>query len=92
MAFQCYIALIGSIVFIKLTLSGDNVVAISTTTLLVPPDRRKLALSMSAIGATGLRLLLAQVVMLLLTIPSLKFSSGLLVLFSAVRLLRTQGF
>lgn len=93
MTFQYNLVLIASIVFIDLTFSGDNIVAISAAALLVPPSKRWLVLPLGVIGAVILRLLLAQAVVFLLAIPVLSFIGGLLVFFMAVRLIieKDQG-
>lgn len=57
MPFLPLLALVGSIVFINMMLSGDNALAISALLALISPDRRRLVLALGGSGAIVLRII-----------------------------------
>lgn len=76
-----------SIVIIDLVLSGDNAVVIGMAARLLPPEQRKRAILLGAVGAVGLRVLFTALVALLLGIPLLQAIGGVLLLWIALKLL-----
>jgi YjbE family integral membrane protein len=85
--------LIGSvlgIVVIDLVLSGDNAVVIGMAARSLRPDQRRRAIIFGGGAAVVLRILFTAIAALLLEIPLLHFVGGLLLVYIAFKLLRSE--
>lgn len=85
--------LIGSvlgIIVIDLVLSGDNAVVIGMAARSLPPDQRRRAIIFGGGAAVALRILFTAIAALLLEIPLLHFVGGLLLVYVAFKLLRSE--
>lgn len=80
------IALFG-IMMVNIVLSGDNAVVIAMASRCLPPKQQKMAILWGSAGAIGLRVLLTLVAVMLLQIPYLQFTGGLLLVWIAAKLL-----
>lgn len=76
------------IVWIDLVLAGDNAVVIALAVRNLPPKQKRLGIIFGAGAAVGLRAVLTMVTTQLLTVPYLKLSGGVLILWIAFKLLR----
>lgn len=80
------IALFG-IMMVNIVLSGDNAVVIAMASRCLPPKQQKMAILWGSAGAIGLRVILTLVAVMLLQIPYLQFTGGLLLVWIAAKLL-----
>ena len=76
------------IVVIDLVLSGDNAIVIGMAARRLPPKQRRMAIILGGAGAIGLRVVFAATTALLLQIPLLQATGGLMLLWIAWKLLR----
>ena len=76
------------IVVIDLVLSGDNAIVIGMAARRLPPKQRRMAIILGGAGAIGLRVVFAATAALLLQIPLLQATGGLMLLWIAWKLLR----
>lgn len=77
-----------SIIVTDLVLSGDNAVVIGMAARSLPPQQRKRAIVFGGGAAIGLRILFTILAGLLLRVPLLQLTGGLLLLWIAVKLMR----
>ena len=77
-----------SIILIDLVLSGDNAVIIALACRNLPSRLRRKGIIFGVLGAVGLRVLLATVMVYLLRIPFLKTAGGALLVWIACRLVQ----
>lgn len=83
---------VAAIVLIDLTLSGDNALVIGMAARRLPPRQRRAAIVLGGGAAVALRIAAAAVVSLLLRIPLLQFTGGVVLVAIAYRLARpTNG-
>jgi YjbE family integral membrane protein len=82
--------LIGSIVFVDLTLSGDNALIIGSAMAQLSGGRRWAAMITGGGGAVILRILFALFATVLLQLPLLKAIGGIVLFVIAVRMLRDR--
>src|ERR671937_2147733 len=75
---------------LNLLLSGDNALVIALAVRALPPRQRVLGQVWGALGAVALRVVFVAIVTLLLRVPLLQLSGGLLLLWIAVRLVRPE--
>lgn len=78
------------IVWIDIVLAGDNAVVIALAVRNLAPKQRKMGIILGATAAVALRAVLTALTTQLLTIPYLKLTGGVLILWIAFKLLR-QG-
>jgi YjbE family integral membrane protein len=78
------------IIIVDLVLSGDNAVVIGMAAHRLPPKQRRQAILIGGGAAILLRIVLTAVAALLLTIPGLQFTGGLLLLWIAFKLLKEE--
>src|SRR5215216_3129728 len=69
------------IVWIDIVLAGDNAVVIALAVRNLPPRQRKMGILLGAGAAVVLRAILTALTTRLLTIPYLKLTGGLLILW-----------
>ena len=79
-----------SITLLNLLLSGDNALVIALAVRTLPPRQRAYGQLWGAVGAVVLRLVGVAVVAMLLRITLLQLLGGLLLIWIAVRLVRTS--
>jgi len=79
-----------SIVIIDLTLSGDNALIIGMAAHRLAPAQRRLAILLGTGGAVGLRVVFAALASLLLSVPLLQATGGVILLWIALKLLRDE--
>ncbi|HVJ50514.1 TerC family protein [Desulfitobacterium sp.] len=77
-----------SIVIINLVLSGDNAVVIALATLRLGKEDRKKGIFWGTLGAVVLRIGLTTVAAMLLKIPFVQATGGMLLIWIAIRLLK----
>jgi YjbE family integral membrane protein len=77
------------IIWINVILSGDNAVVIALACRGLPEDKRRIGMILGAGVAVGLRIVFTIVVAALLATPFLKIAGGLLLLWIAVKLLKS---
>lgn len=80
-----------AIVWINVVLSGDNAVVIALACRDLPAERRRLAVIVGSVVAVLMRVAFTLVVVELLALPYLKLACGALLLFIAVRLVKTEA-
>jgi YjbE family integral membrane protein len=85
-----YLAMLGGIILVDLTLSGDNALVIGAAASGLPRGQRRLAILSGGGAAIVLRILFTIAAALLLNIPLLQTIGAVLLLFIAVRLLVGQ--
>jgi YjbE family integral membrane protein len=84
------IALLGllvAIIFVDLTLSGDNMIIIGAAVAGVPRHQRRLAMIFGGGGAIVLRIVFTACISLLLQIPLLQALGGVIVVYVTIQLL-----
>ena len=74
--------------FLNLLLSGDNAVVIALAVRRLPPRQRMLGQVWGTVGAVMLRMIFVGIVTMLLRIPLLRLTGGLLLVWIAVKLVR----
>lgn len=79
------------IILIDLVLSGDNAVVIGMAARRLPAEQQRRAILFGGLAAVVLRIIFTIAAALLLGIPLLRFTGGLLLIWIAVRLLRSGG-
>ncbi|CAM3809294.1 TerC family protein [Cohnella lubricantis] len=79
------------LLLIDIVLSGDNAVVIAMASRNLPDHLRKRAIWLGALGAVGLRIVLAVAALALLDIPAVKIVGSLLLLYIAYHLLVEDG-
>ena len=84
---QFWIRLV-EIAFLNLLLSGDNAVVIALAVRSLPARQRVLGMLWGTMGAVALRLGFVAVVTLLLQLPLLRLTGGLLLVWIAIRLVQ----
>ena len=89
-SFLQFLATLGSIIFVDLTLSGDNALVIGAAASSMSPRLRRFALVLGGSGAIILRILATFFASLLLSVPYLQTIGGLLVGYIALQLLINQ--
>lgn len=80
------LGVITQIFIIDLLLSADNALLIAMAVRTLPPGQMQRATVLGTVGAIGLRLAMAAVVLFLLDLPYLKLVAATLLLFIALRL------
>jgi YjbE family integral membrane protein len=75
------------IIVIDILLGGDNAVVIALACRNLPPSQRTRGVLWGTAGAIGLRVALIAFAVVLLDVPLLKFTGGLLLLWIGVRLM-----
>lgn len=78
---------VGQIILIDIVLSGDNAVVIALACRNLSPEQRKKGIFWGVAGAVGLRVVLTVFAALVMNLPWLKFTGGLLLLWIAVKLM-----
>lgn len=76
-----------SIILIDLVLSGDNALLIALACRNLPPSMQKKGIIYGTLGAIGLRIIFASIMVYLLMVPFLKAIGGLLLVWIAIKLL-----
>lgn len=76
-----------SIVVIDLVLAGDNAIIIGMAAHRLPARQRRMAILLGTVGAVVLRVSFAAIAALLLTIPLLQATGGLLLIWIAIKLM-----
>lgn len=84
------LATIGSIILIDIVLSGDNALVIGAVASRLPRGLRFLAILWGGAGAIVLRIVLASVITLLLSVPLLQAGGGVVLMVIAIHLLMPQ--
>jgi YjbE family integral membrane protein len=84
------IANILRIIVIDLALSGDNALVIGMAAHRLPPDQRRKAILIGGAGAIGLRIILTIIAAMLLLVPGLELTGGLLLIWIGFRLLEQE--
>ncbi len=80
-----------NIVFIDILLAGDNAVLIALAVRQLTPRDRRIGILVGAGGAVVLRIVLTFFASKMLAIPLLKLVGGVLILWIAVKLLKTDA-
>ena len=75
---------------INILLSGDNAVVIALASRSLPPEQRRAAVVGGSTGAIALRVVFCLIVLWLLSVPYLKLTGGLLLLYIGVRLMMPE--
>lgn len=83
-----FISKLLSIIAIDLVLSGDNAVVIAMASRRLPPQQRKRAIVLGGGGAVALRILFTIGAALLLGVPLLQATGGVLLVYIAIKLVR----
>jgi len=78
------------IIWIDILLSGDNAVVIAMACRSLPANRQKLGIGLGAGTAVVLRIIFATVITYLLAIPYLRIAGGALLLWIAIRLVKSE--
>jgi YjbE family integral membrane protein len=78
------------ILFVDLSLAGDNALVIAMAIVSLPPRQRFIGLCGGTIGAVILRIALIAVVTQLLSLPLLKAAGGLVLIWIAIKLVRQE--
>jgi YjbE family integral membrane protein len=81
-----YLTILLGIITVNLLLSGDNALVIALASRRLPPRQRQQAILWGGAGAVGLRIILTLVAVLLLTIPYLLLTGGVLLEWVAIKL------
>ncbi len=76
-----------SIVVIDLVLAGDNAVIIAMAVRNLPENQRRKGIIIGAGAAVGLRVVLTFAISMLLSVPLIKLSGGILIFWIAIKLL-----
>lgn len=84
------VAAILSIIMIDLVLSGDNAVVIALAARELTPGQQRQAIFWGVGGAVILRVVITAVAVVLLKIPFLKLTGGVLLVWIAIKLLRKK--
>src|ERR1041385_1413077 len=79
------------IVFIDLSLAGDNALVIAMAVLSLPSRQRLVGLIGGTIGAVVLRILLIAIITQILMIPFLQALGGMVLLWIAIKLVRQDA-
>jgi YjbE family integral membrane protein len=87
---EFWVRLLG-ISVLNLLLSGDNALVIALAVRTLPRRQRLLGQLWGALGAVALRLLFVAIVTLLLRVPLLQLTGGLLLVWIAVKLVRPEA-
>lgn len=90
MAWWELIGRIAEIIVINVVLSGDNAVVIGMAARRLPPVQRRKAIIYGGAAAVALRILFTALAALLLGIPLLQAGGGLLLVWIAIGLLRSD--
>ncbi|GAB3365526.1 MULTISPECIES: TerC family protein [Giesbergeria] len=85
-AHEFWLAL-GQIIIIDILLGGDNAVVIALACRKLPPEQRRKGIIWGTAGAIVLRVILIAFAMTLLSLPFLKFTGALLLVWIGVKLL-----
>ena len=78
------------IIWIDILLSGDNAVVIAMACRSLPPHRQKLGIGLVAATAVVLKIIFATIITYLLAIPYLRIAGGVLLLWIAIKLVKTE--
>ncbi|PPQ36297.1 integral membrane protein, YjbE family [Rhodoblastus acidophilus] len=78
------------IIWIDILLSGDNAVVIAMACRSLPANRQKLGIGLGAATAVVLRIIFATVITWLLAIPYLRIAGGALLLWIAIKLVKSD--
>jgi YjbE family integral membrane protein len=78
------------IIWIDILLSGDNAVVIAMACRSLPANRQKLGIGLGAGTAVVLRIVFATVITYLLAIPYLRIAGGALLLWIAIKLVKSE--
>lgn len=81
---------LGQLIIIDILLGGDNAVVIALACHKLPPAQRKQGIIWGTAAAIGLRVVLIIFAMSLLTLPFLKFTGALLLIWIGVKLIAPQ--
>lgn len=82
---------LGAIVLIDLVLAGDNALVIALAARRVPPAQQRRVIFWGTVGAIAIRAVMTVFVVWLLRIPGLQLLGGLLLIWIAYRLVRTNA-
>lgn len=85
-----FVSQVLSIIVIDLVLSGDNAVVIGMAARRLSPENRRRAIIFGGGGAVVLRILFTAMAALLLGVPFLQATGGVLLLYIAFKLIRPQ--
>jgi len=78
------------IIWIDILLSGDNAVVIAMACRSLPANKQKLGIGLGAATAVVLRIIFATVITYLLAVPYLRIVGGALLLWIAVKLVKSE--
>lgn len=81
-----FLASVFTIIVIDLALAGDNAVVIALAARRLPPDKRRKAILIGALGAIVVRVVLTAFVAQLLQVQLVKLTGGLVILWVAMKL------
>lgn len=82
---------LAKIILINIVLSGDNAVVIALACRNLPKEQQKKAVVIGSMGAIVLRVVLTFAAVWLLQIPYVQIAGGLLLLYIAIKLLKSDG-
>ncbi len=82
---------IGQIIWIDLLLSGDNAVVIALACRSLPDRQKRWGILLGAGTAIGLRIVFALLISQILLVPFLMTVGGVMLLWIAVKLLKSEG-
>lgn len=85
-----YLTILLGIITVNLLLSGDNALVIALASRRLPARQRQQAVLWGGAGAVGLRIVLTLVAVILLTVPYLMLTGGLLLEWVAIKLVATD--
>lgn len=86
-----YLTTLIGIITVNLLLSGDNALVIALASRRLPPRQRQRAVLWGGAGAVGLRIILTLAAVMLLRIPYLLLTGGLLLEWVAIKLAATDS-
>jgi len=86
-----FLAAAGSIVVIDLLLAGDNAVVIAMAVRGLPPERRRAGITLGALAAVVIRVMLTFFVAQLLRMSYVRLAGGALILWIAFKLFAQGG-
>ena len=77
-----------SVVIVDVVLAGDNAIVVGMAAAGLPPERRRRAIILGIVAATGLRILLAYFAVQLLAIIGMTLAGGVLLLWVSWKMYR----
>lgn len=80
-----------TIIYVNFIVSGDNAVVIAMAVRSLPPRQKKLGIFWGSFGAVALRIVLTYIAVVLLEVPALRLTGGLVLIWVAWKLVKPAG-